>query len=134
MRTVVFLALTWMLLGVDECAGPAMQRVTEQYVARDGAIAKALENYKWVMRTYPSTEDGLAILFKKKGEVPDPRFAGPYLAGTFDELTDPWGQQFEYRCPGKFNLDSYDLWSRGPNRQDDAGREGSDDIKNWTER
>jgi general secretion pathway protein G len=49
-------------------------------------------------------------------------------------LKDPWGNPFEYRSPGQFNEDSYDLWSRGPDGVDDNGRSGSDDIKNWTDR
>lgn len=108
--------------------------IAKSYVLRNGNIAKALENYKWAMGRYPDSDEGLAILYKKKGEIDDERYAGPYMEGTFEELKDPWGNPFQYRSPGEVNEDSYDLWSNGPNGIDDGGKEGSDDIKNWTER
>ena len=108
--------------------------IAKAAILRNGAIPKGLEAYKWNMNKYPETDEGLAILFKKKGEVDDERFVGPYLEGSFEELKDPWGNPYEYRCPGEVNEDSYDLWSRGPNNEDDGGKEGSDDIKNWVEK
>jgi general secretion pathway protein G len=108
--------------------------IAKAAILRNGAIPKGLEAYKWNMNKYPETDEGLAILFKKKGEVDDERFVGPYLEGSFEELKDPWGNPYEYRCPGEVNEDSYDLWSRGPNGEDDGGKEGSDDIKNWIEK
>jgi len=103
-------------------------------VKRNGAIAKALDAYKWDMGAYPESDEGLAALFRKKGEVDDERYNGPYIEGTFDELKDPWSNPFEYRCPGEVNEDSYDLWSHGADGKDDGGKEGSDDIKNWVEK
>lgn len=103
-------------------------------VKRNGAIAKALDAYKWDMGAYPETDEGLAALFKKGGDVDDESYNGPYLEGTFEELKDPWGSPFEFRSPGDVNEDSYDLWSRGKDKKDDGGKEGSDDIKNWVEK
>ncbi len=108
--------------------------IAKAAVLRNGAIPKGLDAYKWNMGRYPDTDEGLAALFKKKGDVDDERYEGPYLMGTIEELKDPWGKPYEYRSPGEVNTDSYDLWSVGPDGKDDGGRSGSDDIKNWTER
>lgn len=108
--------------------------IAKAAVLRNGAIAKALEAYKWDMGKYPDTDEGLAALFQKNDQADDERYNGPYLEGTFEELKDPWSTPFEYRSPGDVNEDSYDLWSHGPDHKDDGGKEGSDDVKNWIEK
>lgn len=42
-------------------------------------------------------------------------------------LTDPWGQPYQYRNPGKHNAQSYDIFSKGPDMKEDT----EDDIGNW---
>jgi len=42
--------------------------------------------------------------------------------------------RYEYRSPGDMNQEDYDLWSWGPDREDNGGKAGSDDIKNWIEK
>lgn len=103
-------------------------------IGRNGPIAKALKEYKWHMGKFPDTDEGLAALYQSKKEVDEERYKGPYLEGAFEELKDPWGNAYEYRSPGEFNEEEYDLWSWGPNLEDDGGKEGSDDIKNWLEK
>jgi general secretion pathway protein G len=103
-------------------------------VGRNGPIAKALESYKWDVGKYPDTDEGLAAIVAPKTSRGDEKYKGPYLEQRIDELKDPWLNPFEYRAPGQFNEESYDLWSRGPDGNDDGGKEGSDDIKNWTEK
>ncbi|MFQ5590267.1 MAG: type II secretion system major pseudopilin GspG [Phycisphaerae bacterium] len=103
-------------------------------VGRNGSIGKALESYKWDMGAYPDTDEGLQALFEAKSRDADERYKGPYIGGTYEELTDPWGNPFEYRCPGDVNEEGYDLWSIGPDSNDDGGKAGSDDIKNWIEK
>ena len=41
---------------------------------------------------------------------------------------DPWGNPYQYKTPGTHNPKSFDIYSTGPD-----GREGGDDIGNWTE-
>ena len=103
-------------------------------VGRNGPIAKAIKNYKWDMGSYPDTDEGLAVLFEYRGGSDEERWKGSYLEGAFEELLDPWGNPFEYRSPGEVNEDGFDLWSRGPDLEDDGGKEGSDDVKNWIEK
>ncbi|MHC4063539.1 MAG: type II secretion system protein GspG, partial [Planctomycetota bacterium] len=60
----------------------------------------------------------------------DPRWKGPYLDMDPEDLKDPWGNEFQYRSPGEFNEESFDLWSLGEDRKDGT----DDDIKNWREK
>ncbi len=84
-----------------------------------------LTRYRMAIGDYPSTADGLQALLvapsSKQG-----RWSGPYIEN--ESLTDPWSEPFQYRYPGVHNKTSYDLWSKGPDRQDGT----ADDIGNWT--
>ena len=72
---------------------------------------------------YPSTLDGLAGLFKTQG-----RYLPKIPAEEIEkQLKDPWGHPYQYFCPGKHHLDSYDLFSFGPDGQPNT----ADDITNW---
>ncbi len=116
-------------------ATEAKRKITIAAIARNGSIGKALEAYRFDMGAYPTTEEGLAALFEPASKSKeDQRYKGPYMQGNFEELKDPWGFPYEYRSPGEINEDGYDLWSYGPDSKDDGGKEGSDDIKNWTEK
>ena len=81
---------------------------------------------------HPETDEGIEALMKSKQEADDERYGGPYLEN--DIVVDPWSQPFNYRSPGEFHEDGYDLWSSGPDMKDDGGKEDSDDIKNWIEK
>jgi len=113
-------------------ATKAKIKLAEAGVGRNGPIAKALESYKWDMGKYPDTDEGIEALMKTKQEADDERYGGPYLEN--DVVLDPWSKPFNYRSPGQFHEDGYDLWSSGPDQNDDGGKEGSDDIKNWIEK
>jgi general secretion pathway protein G len=115
-------------------AEQARIKLGEAAVKRNGPIAKALSSFKWDMGAFPDSDEGLQALFESKAARDDERYKGPYLEGSFEELRDPWGNPYEYRYPGEVNEDSYDLWSRGPNGEDDGGKAGSDDVKNWVEK
>jgi len=86
-----------------------------------------LVTYRLQMGSYPSTEEGLQALVTAPPGKAD-RWRGPYLAeGTKVPLVDPWGEPYQYRCPGVHNKDGYDLWSKGPDKTDGT----DDDIGNW---
>jgi general secretion pathway protein G len=112
-------------------AEQARIKLAEAAVGRNGPISKALDAYRWDMGQYPETDEGLKALMQPKSRVDDERYGGPYLEN--DKIEDPWKSEFNYRSPGEFHEDSFDLWSSGPDRKDDNGKEGSDDIKNWVE-
>ena len=109
--------------------------LAKTWVGFNGPIGKALDDYRFDMGRYLDTDEGLAALFTEASGEDEERWKGPYLrsTSTVDELKDPWGSLFEYKSPGEFHEDGYDLWSRGKDQIDDGGKEGSDDIKNWVE-
>jgi len=115
-------------------AEEARTKLAKAAIGRNGPIAKALESYNWHMGKYPDTDEGLQALFVSKNDRTDERYQGPYLEGAYEELLDPWSTPFEYRSPGEVHEEKYDLWSRGRNLEDDGGKAGSDDIKNWIEK
>lgn len=71
----------------------------------------------------PSASDGLTVLLRRPAR-PDPLWKGPYLE---QEPRDAWGQPLVYACPGKRNMDSFDISSAGP----DHIHGSADDIGNW---
>lgn len=40
---------------------------------------------------------------------------------------DPWGQPFNFKCPGDKDEDGADIWSKGKNKQDGD----DDDVRGW---
>ena len=89
-----------------------------------GAIGLALDAFEVDNGRCPSTDEGLGALLQQPSSAQNWR--GPYLKR--DGIpTDPWGNQYVYRYPGQNNPTGYDLASLGPD-----GREGTDDITNWT--
>jgi general secretion pathway protein G len=72
---------------------------------------------------YPTNDEGLAALVQTPANAP--KWKGPYIKRGVPN--DPWGNPYVYRYPGTHNPTSYDLFSTGPD-----GREGNDDIDNWS--
>ena len=73
---------------------------------------------------FPSNDEGLGSLVQQPANAP--KWQGPYIKRGIPK--DPWGNAYVYRYPGTQNVNSYDLYSLGPD-----GREGGDDIDNWTQ-
>ena len=93
----------------------------------DSGFANALDVYRMAMGDYPRTDDGgLKLLLEApQDEKLAKKWAGPYL--KVKDLTDPWGHEYIYQYPGKYNDKGYDLSSPGRD-----GQEGNDDdIVNW---
>ncbi len=86
-------------------------------------IATALKLYELDNGNFPTTKQGLKALKEKPSTSPVPtNWNGPYIEKA---PVDPWGNPYEYRAPGKHNID-YDLYSKGKDQASDE-----DDIKNW---
>lgn len=98
--------------------------MTKAKIGPSGVVANALELYRVHMGSYP---DSLAGLTEEPSDA-DGRWGGPYIQNPGD-LKDAWGEELQYRYPGEVRENSYDLWSKGPDRQDGT----DDDIKNWDE-
>lgn len=67
---------------------------------------------------YPTTSEGLDALLEKPGQVQG--WHGPYLKRASIPV-DPWGNPYNYQCPGSHNMNTYDLWSNGPSDQSGSG-------------
>lgn len=95
-----------------------------------GTLDMALEQYYLDTGRYPTSDQGLAALRVKPQISPVPKnWDGPYLKREVP--VDPWGYEYQYKCPGDHNPNSYDLYSLGKDGQE--GGTGEDaDITNWS--
>jgi general secretion pathway protein G len=87
-------------------------------------MSTALSRFEIEVGRYPSSDEGLRALVEQPSGLPEGKWGGPYLERGVP--SDPWGKPYNYRSPG-LNNPSYDLYSFGPD-----GREGGDDITNWS--
>jgi len=99
------------------------------------SIEDALDNFKFEVGRYPTTEEGLNALTNSdaiQDEELVKKWNGPYIGRESENkkdftLKDAWNHEFKYVSPGEHNTKSFDLYSAGPD-----GQEGTeDDIKNW---
>lgn len=90
-------------------------------------LKTALTRYNIDVTEFPTTQQGLEALTKQPSGVEDTAWDGPYLEEKIEN--DPWGNPWQYVCPGTHNNNDYDLYSYGP----DGKQGGDDDIMNWSE-
>jgi len=88
-------------------------------------IEVALDAFEIDLGRYPTTSEGLRALTEKPASDSE-GWQQPYLKR--DVPKDPWGSEYQYRYPGTYNKEGYDLYSFGPDRK--LG--GDDDIANWS--
>jgi general secretion pathway protein G len=130
LEILVVLAIIGLLAGlaitnIDKIFGGAQVSVAQTFVNQ--TMKTALTAYRISMGSYPTTAEGLqALLTPPSGK--EGKWGGPYITETKVPL-DPWGEPYQYACPGKHNKSSYDVWSKGPDKQDGT----ADDIGNWEE-
>ncbi len=94
--------------------------------AQINAFQTALGTYKLETSQFPTTEQGLAALRNKPGDLPN--WNGPYLPK--DVPNDPWGRPYIYKFPGDHG-DEPDIISYGADGQ--PGGDGTNaDILSWT--
>jgi general secretion pathway protein G len=128
LEILVVLAIIGLLAGlaitnVDKIFGGA-QVTTTQLMVREG-MKTNLISYKIHMGDFPTTSEGLQALLTPPAARAD-RWQGPYLESP-KALIDHWGEPLQYAYPGARNKSSYDLWSKGPDKQTGT----ADDIGNW---
>ena len=82
------------------------------------AFEKALDQFRVDVGRYPTSEEGLAALNAKPGELP--KWNGPYLNKVVP--LDPWSHPYQYKSPGATS--DFDIVSLGRDRQ--AGGSGLD--------
>lgn len=94
--------------------------------AQIDALEKALDTYRLDAGHYPSTAQGLAVLFQRPAD--EPKWHGPYLKKSVP--FDPWGRPYVYVAPGQHG--EFDLYSLGKDGKP-GGENESADITNWTD-
>jgi general secretion pathway protein G len=92
--------------------------------AQIASLRSALDTYRLDMGSYPSTEQGLAVLTARPANAP--RWNGPYLQKAAPP--DPWGKPYQYRSPGEHG--EFDLLSLGKDGQP-GGSGDAADITSW---
>ena len=88
----------------------------------NSSMKPPLMAYQMHVGSFPSTSEGLSALCTAPQSAAG-RWRGPYVVdGKIPP--DPWGEPYQYACPGKHNPTSYDIWSKGPPNR-------SMEIGNW---
>lgn len=127
---LVVLAIIGLLIGVlvtksDKIFGRSQSAVAGIFVRNSMSVP--LLSYRRDMGDYPSTQEGLQALVTPPGSRAE-AWHGPYIEASGGRLPlDPWGEPYQYRYPGTKNPGSYDLYSKGQDKQPDT----ADDIGNW---
>jgi general secretion pathway protein G len=126
---ILALLAAFVVPNIMQIGDEANDKLAEAAVGRNGTISSALKKFRFDLSTYP---EDLSALYERPSDIDDDdkRWKGPYLEGGPEELKDPWMNEYQYRYPGEFHKDGFDLWSMGKDSKDGT----DDDIKNWTEK
>src|SRR5581483_8770678 len=108
---------------LDKIFGNSQETIAKVFVQE--SIKIPLNTYRMSMGSFPSSSEGLQVLVSPPASNAD-SWRGPYLADGKIPL-DPWGEPYQYRYPGTHNKNGYDVWSKGPDKQDGT----ADDVGNW---
>ena len=127
--TMVFLisGFVWYLIRLntlDPGESGSQVNVASLFVRK--SLKEPLRRFRDDVGRYPTTEEGLlGLIHCPEGE--SNVWMGPYIDPQYPAPPiDPWGRPYEYRSPGLWNRDSYDVWSLGPD-----GVQSGDDLANW---
>src|SRR4051812_4836050 len=128
LEILVVLAIIGLLAGLaisnmDKIFSGAQVKTTQLQVK--DSMRVPLMSYKIHMGDFPSTSEGLQALVTPPSNKAG-SWHGPYLEPAKIPL-DHWNEPLQYEYPGKHNKESYDLWSKGPDKQSGT----ADDIGNW---
>ena len=117
---LVTITVIAILAGITLAAmGGVNQKATrDKTKAEIAAISNALEQYKSVNDTYPSS-----ITFSVIGPF---YIANKVQTNATGQLLDSYGTAYQYLIPGTKNPASFDIWSNGKSSSD-----STDDIGNW---
>jgi len=108
-------AITYMTKIVS---GGEMQRVTTDFNSFDSV----LRVYKMNNGNYPTTQQGLMALVERPSSAPLPR----NWSKLMDKVPlDPWGEPYMYRNPGAKDPSTYEIYTKGPDRQENTADDKS---------
>ena len=97
----------------------------------NGSLPQAIDLFEHDVGRVPTSLDELYSFSLEDPDVK--RWKGPYLCDP-QGTTDPWGNAYHYDPTGNHSGGRYDLWSSGPNGDDetsDGDRDDGDDIRSW---
>ena len=129
--TLVEMLLVLVIIGtlaaivVPKLAGRSEQARLTAAQTQISAFGTALDAFEVDNGYYPKGKDGLNDLLQQPRDATS--WKGPYLKSEIP--LDPWGNAYNYECPGKNNPNGYDLYSAGPDKR--PGNE--DDITSWSQ-
>jgi general secretion pathway protein G len=68
-------------------------------------------------------------VFQTENNGDCPKSLDELVTGKFlsKQPVDPWGQPFNFKCPGDKNTDGADIWSKGKNKTEGD----DDDVRGW---
>lgn len=128
--TFLEIMLVVVIIGIlAALVGPRLVGRTNE--ARIEATRAQLNGIEQAIKSFEIDTGGFPKTLKELIEEPTDNSAwkGPYF--DKEELPkDAWQQEFEYKFPGSNNKRTYDLWSKGPDKQSNT----EDDIVNWTKK
>jgi len=92
-------------------------------------IKDAMRLFRLDFGRYPTDDEGVKVLWDKNSL--DPEADVSKWRGYLEEPrpSDRWGNEWGYRQISDRDESQFDLWSFGPNGQDDQG--GEDDLTSW---
>jgi general secretion pathway protein G len=130
LEILIAVAIVGMLVGLavtntDKILGQSQEGVAKLFV--NESLKTSLVRYRIDMGDYPSSDEGIkALIVAPEGKAD--RWRGPYMEAKGGRTpVDPWNEEYQYRYPGTHNTESYDLFSKGRDKQPD----NTDDIGNW---
>jgi general secretion pathway protein G len=130
LEILVVLAIIGLLVGLAVTRVGGIFGTKQEDIARlfvNSSVKTPLTAYRIDMGGYPTTAEGLQALVVAPQNRAD-SWKGPYIESPGGKLPmDPWQEPYVYRYPGVKNKDSYDLYSKGPDKTEGT----PDDIGNW---
>ena len=88
-------------------------------------LSTALDAFRLDVGRYPTTEEGLEILWLKESDVKN--WNGAYLPKKVK--ADSWGNPYQYKYPGS-DKNEYDLSTYGADGKE-GGKDDSADVSVW---
>lgn len=125
---VLFILLAISSVMVVSIRGTRERAKVDETLLYVRTLATQVGVYEAHVGRLPTTEQGLNALLEAPADLSNPsKWGGPYLTGNA-KTSDPWGNPYQYVCPGSRSSDGFDVWSFGPDGIDGT----EDDIGNWT--
>ncbi|HVJ45739.1 MAG TPA: type II secretion system major pseudopilin GspG [Luteolibacter sp.] len=128
LEMVIVLGIIAMILGGAIFAMKGIQgnamigRVESDFKSIDSSLLA----YKMLAGNFPTTQQGLEALVTKPSSTPIPRRWNQNFKSV---PVDPWNSPYGYRFPGKKNPLEPEIFSKGPDGQENTG----DDLSNQDE-